>query len=125
MKVLLILTCLVWCSYGLQPSPGCGQATETPQPGDHQWFNFVYEDKRLGPVERAFIIQIPPGYDDLTPLPLLFDVHWYGGSAGSHYDMSPFTQMGLDEISSLFCQTVCMTQLLDQAHGTVQVLMDL
>ena len=98
MKPLIpLLTYLTCFAYGLEPSPGCGQATEFPQPGDHQWINFIYEDKLLGPVERAFIIQIPFGYDDLKPLSMLFDVHWYGGSAGSHYDMSPFTQMGLDK----------------------------
>ena len=65
MKPLIpLLTYLTCFAYGLEPSPGCGQATEFPQPGDHQWINFIYEDKLLGPyvfkVGTSFRTTPPP-----------------------------------------------------------------
>ena len=94
---LLILSTMVWISSAVKPSPGCWHSSDSPKPGESERFYFIYEDKLLGGVERDFIIQIPPGYDGNTPLHMLFDIHWYGGSASNHFDMSPFTQMALDK----------------------------
>ena len=95
--ILFALFNLIWTSSALKPSSGCDQSSDSPHPGESERFYFTYEDKRLGSVDRDFIIQIPPGYDGNTPLPMLFDVHWYGGSAQSHFEMSPFTQMALEK----------------------------
>lgn len=57
---ILISFSVVDISFQLKLSPGCGKVSNV-DPGDIRGFEFYYEDKRLGPVWRKYIIQAPPG----------------------------------------------------------------
>ena len=79
---VFILTFIFGNSLAIQPSAGCGKTLpDSPKPGEHHRFFFEHNDVLLGAIERDFIVQIPKDFDNTSPIPLLFDVHWYAGSA--------------------------------------------
>ena len=43
----------------------------------------TYNDKLLGPVRRNYVIQIPKGLDNNSPVPMVLDLHGWTGSAQS------------------------------------------
>ena len=76
----LILSILFYKIKAL-PSLGCGKPYEINESTFSQVFINTITDPLLGQVDREFIIQFPPYYDNEQPLPLVFDVHGYQGSA--------------------------------------------
>ena len=62
----------------------------------------TYNDKLLGPVRRNYIIQIPKGFDNNSPVPMVLDLHGWTGSAQSQTHQSSWKQLGNDEKESLF-----------------------
>jgi len=95
---VFILTFIFGNSLAIQPSDGCGKTLpDSPKPGEHYRFFFEHNDVLLGAIERDFIVQIPKDFDNTSPIPLLFDVHWYAGSAPKQVNYSPWTEVALRE----------------------------
>ena len=51
----------------------------------------------LGPVRRNYIIQIPKGLDNNSPVPMVLDLHGWTGSAQSQTHQSGWKQLGNTE----------------------------
>lgn len=97
-SLLLFLVACLFQAQGQRPSKGCGKPLPNePKPGHHYTFSFIVEDVNLGPVDRNFIIQIPRHFDNGQAVPLVFDIHWYAGSAASQVHYSPWTSVALRE----------------------------
>ena len=76
--------------FSLKISPGCGLNKKPPVFGIHddtknfiETIHVTYDDKLLGPVKRNYIIQIPNGFDNNSPVPMVLDLHGWTGSAQS------------------------------------------
>ena len=57
----------------------------------------TYNDKLLGAVRRNYVIQIPKGLDNNSPVPMVLDLHGWTGSAQSQTHQSGWKQLGNTE----------------------------
>ena len=85
---ILLGTFLLEACQAVQPSTGCGRDLPSqPHPGHHHRFRIQFHDKHLGVIDRDYILQLPNGFKNDIPTPMIVDFHGYTGSA--HYQMDP------------------------------------
>ena len=105
MKTILLFLAILGCVLCYNPSPGCGESsTESDYysiRGDDKNFietiHVTYNDKLLGPVMREYIIQIPKGFDNNSPVPMVLDLHGWTVTAQQQSHSSGWKQLGNTE----------------------------
>jgi polyhydroxybutyrate depolymerase len=86
-KIHLLILCAILLSFG---AAACRQktATFTPmptlEPGDHER-TLTVKDK-----PRSYLLHVPPGMDNLHPVPVLLGFHGYGSTAANFRSITGF-----------------------------------
>ena len=96
LTTIIFLFVLFYNTKGL-PSLGCGKPIEVNENSFSKVFTYEINDPLLGLVDREIIVQFPAGYDNQTPLPMVFDVHGYQGSAYAQQASTGWSLMGEQE----------------------------
>ncbi len=84
MRFWLIFTCFAWV---LMASPVSAQDEIL-----FEEYTLIYDG-----VERIYLVYVPPQYDGITPLPLVFVLHGGGGNPYMYDEMTGFGQKAHDE----------------------------
>ena len=80
----IIITLLIICSFGVQGSSKQNNYLKSQiSPGDY--FRFIIVDGRI----RSYRLHVPPSYDGLTPVSIVFSLHGHGANA---WDMRRYTE---------------------------------